>query len=73
MPRYVFIAAVLTTFATPALAAEFYIARDPTTQKCKIVETKPDGKTMVMVGTEPYATKEAAKSAKQASAECGKS
>jgi hypothetical protein len=69
MLKYV-VAATLIAVATPALAAEFYVVQDPTTKKCKIVEEKPDGKTMVMVSTEAYATKEEAKAAKKANADC---
>ena len=71
MQKYVVVAALLSMVATPALAAEFYVAQDPTTKKCKVVEEKPDGKTSVMIGTASYATKEEARAAKKASAECG--
>jgi hypothetical protein len=33
------------------------VAQDQTTKQCKIVDPKPDGKTMVMVGTSSYETK----------------
>ena len=72
MKKYVVVVAILTALTTPALAAEFYVAQNPTTQGCKIVETKPDGQTMVMIGTAPYATKEEAKAARKAAAECKK-
>jgi hypothetical protein len=72
MQKYVVAAIMLVAFATPALAVEYYVAQDPTTKKCHVVEEKPDGQTMVMIGTEPYATKEDAKAAKKASAECVK-
>ena len=72
MQRYVVIAALLSMIVTPALAAELYVAQNPETKKCKIVEEKPDGKAMVMIGTGPYATKEEAKAARRASAECPK-
>jgi hypothetical protein len=72
MPRYVFVAALLMIVATPALAVEYYVVQDPTTKKCSVVKEKPDGKTMVMVGTEAYATKEEAKAAKKANADCKK-
>jgi S-adenosylmethionine:tRNA-ribosyltransferase-isomerase (queuine synthetase) len=72
MLKHVVVAAVLIAIATPALAAEFYIGLDPQTKKCKVVETKPDGQTMIMVGTTSYATKEEAKAAKKATAECKK-
>ena len=72
MKKYVVAAAILTTFVTPALAAEFYLGQDPATKKCKILEAKPDGQTMVMIGTEPYATRDEAKTAKRAAVECKK-
>ena len=72
MSKYVVVAAVLIAIAAPALAAEFYVGRDPTTKKCKGVTEKPDGQTMVMIGTAPYATKEEVKAAKKASTECVK-
>jgi hypothetical protein len=72
MQKHVVIAALLSMLATPAIAAEFYVAQDPATKKCKIVEETPDGKTMVMIGTAAYATKEQAKAARRAAAECPK-
>ena len=73
MIRLCVVAASLLILATsPVLAAEFYVAQDPSTKKCKTVETKPDGTTMTMVGTSSYATKAEAKAAKKAAAECQK-
>ncbi|MGH6802318.1 MAG: hypothetical protein ACREC3_03005 [Methyloceanibacter sp.] len=72
MPKYAAIAAILTIFVTPALAAEFYVAQDPETKKCKIVTEKPDGQALIMIGTTSYPTKEEAKKAKKAAAECPK-
>ena len=72
MQKYVVVAALLSMVATPALAAEFYVAQDPTTKKCKIVEEKPDGKAMVMIGAGAYATEDEAKAARRAAAECPK-
>lgn len=71
MKTYVLAVAAVLTLATPALAGEFYLAQDPESKKCKIVETKPDGTTKIQVG-EVYATREEAKAAKQALAECVK-
>jgi hypothetical protein len=48
------IAASLVVFiASPALA-DYYLAQDPTTKQCKIVDTKPDGISMLMVGKSSY-------------------
>jgi hypothetical protein len=70
MSKFVVIGALLTAVAAPALAAEYYVAQDPATHRCKIVEEKPDGKTMVMIGTASYATRYEAKVARTAAAEC---
>ena len=56
MQKLLIVAATLTTFVTPALAAEFYVAQDPETKKCKIVTEKPDGRTLIMIGTTSYPT-----------------
>jgi len=73
MTRFIVVAAVFLAIS-PALAAEFYLVKDPTTQECDIATEKPDGTKLVMVG-KTYATKEDAKAAKKAakaSGECTK-
>ena len=70
MSKRIVVAAVLIAIATPALAEEFYVGQDPENKRCKVVTEKPDGQTMVMIGTESYATKEDAKAAKKASPDC---
>jgi hypothetical protein len=72
MSKRIALAAVLIAIATPALAEEFYVGQDPESKRCKIVTEKPDGQTMTMIGTEAYATREEAKAAKKAAAECPK-
>ena len=49
--RYLLCGIVLAAFATPALAAKFYVVRDTTTQECSIVVRKPTVATMKQVGT----------------------
>jgi hypothetical protein len=44
------IAAMLVAFATPTLAAEFYVVRDSTTKKCTVVDKKPTTSTTTVVG-----------------------
>jgi hypothetical protein len=70
MSKRIAIAAVLIAIATPALAEDFYVGQDPESKRCKIVTEKPDGQTMIMIGTAAYATKEEAKAAKKAASEC---
>ena len=52
-------------------AAEYWVSQDPTTKKCKIDETMPDGKTRVMVGATSYKTEEEAKAARKAAITAG--
>ena len=72
MQKIMVVAGLLMFVVSPALAAEFYLAQDPSTKKCKILDAKPDGTTMIMLGTSSYATREEAKAAKKTFAECPK-
>ena len=72
MPKFLVVTAVLLALATPALAAEFFVVKDPATGKCTIATEKPDGTKLLMIGTQAYPTKEEAKAAKKATAECKK-
>src|SRR5262245_55846703 len=40
----------LVAFATPSLAAEYWIVQDTTTHRCSIVEQRPTTKTITVVG-----------------------
>ncbi len=70
--RYLVVSAVMIAVATPAFAAEYYVAKNPETGKCGVTQEKPDGTKLVMIGTEAYATEKEAKTAKKAAAECKK-
>jgi hypothetical protein len=70
--RYLVVSVTLIAVATPAFAAEYYVAKNAETGKCAVVSEKPDGTKLVMVGTQAYATEKEAKTAKKASAECPK-
>jgi len=52
------------------LAAEYYVAKDTAANKCKIIQTEPDGQGLVMVGDTSYPTKDEAKAARKKAAEC---
>jgi hypothetical protein len=56
-------AAGLVAFATPSLAAEFYIVQDSTTKRCTIVEQKPTTQTTTVVGGKTYTTRTEAEGA----------
>jgi hypothetical protein len=72
MKRYVIVPVLLIAFTAPAIAGEFYIAQDPTTKDCDIVEEKPDGQTKIMIGKGPYSSAQEARAAKKDATECAK-
>jgi hypothetical protein len=59
MIKYVLPVAILMGATAPAFAAEYYVVRGPD-KKCKVVETRPTDKTMVVVGDKAYVTREEA-------------
>lgn len=70
MKKYVIAGLLVAGFVTPAFAAEFYVAQDVTSHKCSVMPKKPDGKTMMMLGTEGFKTKSAAETAMKGMTEC---
>jgi len=71
MRKLLVTAVLVLNFSVPSLAAdEFYVAQDPVAKDCQIVKEKPDGKTLVMLGTSSYPSRDAAKAAKKANPEC---
>ena len=60
MLRYVLPLAVLAATAVPALSAEYFVVRDPSTKTCKVVETRPTDKTIVVMGDKAFVTREEA-------------
>ena len=57
-------ATVIAAFATPSLAAEFFIVQDSSTKHCRIVEQRPTTRTEVIVGPgTAYTTRTEAESA----------
>jgi hypothetical protein len=71
MKKYVIAGLLVAGLSGPALAAsEYYVAQDSSTRKCKIVSTKPDGKSLIMLGSDGFQTKSAAKSARKDMPEC---
>jgi hypothetical protein len=56
MMKYVLALAILASGVVPAFAAEFYIVRGPD-KKCKIVETRPTEKTIVVIGDKAYVSR----------------
>lgn len=53
------LAAIALTLTTPVVAAEFFVVRGPD-KKCRVVETRPTEKTLVVVGDRAYVTRQEA-------------
>src|SRR5262245_59534625 len=59
MLKYVLSLALLIGATASAFATEFYIVRG-SDQKCKVVETRPADKTVVVIGDKAYVTRDEA-------------
>ena len=59
MLKYALPVVILIGATAPAFAAEYYVVRGPD-KKCKVVETRPTDKTVVVVGDKAYVTREEA-------------
>jgi hypothetical protein len=57
--KYVLPFALIVGISTPALAAEYFVVRGPD-KKCKVVETRPTDKTVVVIGDRAYVSREEA-------------
>lgn len=55
-------AAVLMLTVPTFAATSYYVAQKPNSTGCSVVTTKPDGKTMMMMGKNTYKTGAAAQS-----------
>ncbi len=70
MKKYVIAGLLIAGMATPALAAEYYVAQNTSSHKCSIVSHKPDGKTLTMLGSEGFKTRAEAQNALKGMSEC---
>jgi hypothetical protein len=57
--KYVLPLALVVAISTPALAAEYFVVRGPD-KKCKVVETRPTDKTLVVIGDRAYVSRDEA-------------
>ena len=70
MKKYVIAGLLIAGMATPALAAEYYVAQNTSSHKCSIVSHKPDGKSLTMIGSDGFKTRSAAENALKGMSEC---
>jgi hypothetical protein len=57
--KYVLPVALIFAISTPALAADYFVVRGPD-KKCKVVETRPTDKTVVVIGDRAYVSRQEA-------------
>lgn len=62
MKKYAFAAIALTCFTVPAVAAEYYVVRDPDTKKCTVVEEKPVDTKITVLGNKVFESRDEAES-----------
>jgi hypothetical protein len=70
MQKYALAAAFVLALASPALAAQYYVALDTSTNQCHVMAQKPDDTTMKMVGNGAYQSQAEAQQAIRGLAEC---
>jgi hypothetical protein len=71
MKQYLIAGLLIAGFVTPAFAAStYYVAQSVASHKCSVMGKKPDGKSMMMVGTETFKTKSDATKAMKGKSEC---
>ncbi|MBI2718074.1 MAG: hypothetical protein HY245_15755 [Rhizobiales bacterium] len=69
--RSLIVVATVAALTMPAMAAtSYWVAKDAATKKCSVVEKKPDGKTMMLIGKAKYKTMADANKAMAAAADC---
>src|SRR5262249_550753 len=70
MQKYLIAGLLVAGMVTPAFAAEFFLAQSASTHECSVTLKKPDGKAMMLVGTDTYKSKPDAMKAMKGMAEC---
>lgn len=70
MWKYAVAVPVFIGLTLPAAAAEYYVVRDPSTKECTVVEEKPAGTEVRVLGNKVFTTREEAQS--QVSVVCTK-
>jgi hypothetical protein len=70
MKKYLIAGLLIAGVATPAFAAEYFVAQNNSNHKCSIVSTKPDGRTLTQLGASGFSTKSAAHDAMKGMSQC---
>lgn len=62
MKKLALSAFALFALSAPAVADEYYVVRDPATKECTVVEEKPTGTSVTVLGNKVFTTREEAQS-----------
>jgi hypothetical protein len=60
MKRLAFAGLTLIALTAPAMAQEYYIVREPDTEECTVVETRPADGAAIVIGDTVFETRSAA-------------
>jgi hypothetical protein len=72
MHRYALAAAFVLALTAPAVAAEFYVALDTSTNECHVVTQRPDDRPALLMGDESPSLKMVGSGAYKSEAEAQK-
>ncbi|HWF64752.1 MAG TPA: hypothetical protein VN685_09085 [Rhizomicrobium sp.] len=72
LSAYPLAAALVLAVATPSIAATYYVAQSSKTKHCLVTSRKPNGTTMMRVGSDTYASKADARTAMKSASDCSK-
>ena len=70
MKRTLVAGLLVAIVATPALAAQYFVAQNNATHKCSVVSHKPDGTKLTQLGADGFNTKSEAHDAMKGMSEC---
>jgi hypothetical protein len=70
MKKYLIAGVLIAGIASPALAAEYFVAQNTSNHKCSIVSKKPTGKSLTMLGSDGFKSRSAAENALKGMSEC---
>lgn len=69
---YPLVAGLVLALTAPSFAATYYVAQSSKTKHCLVTSRKPNGTTMMQVGSDTYTSKADARTAMKSASDCSK-
>lgn len=69
---YPLVTGLVLATAAPSFAATYYVAQSSKTKHCLVTSRKPNGTTMMQVGSDTYTSKADARTAMKSASDCSK-